>query len=78
MSDESQPPAPGPENPAPGEPAEHLPASSFWPFTLALGIAMSLIGVITKVEVVIIGLTITVVSLIGWIRQARIEYRALP
>jgi hypothetical protein len=39
---------------------------------------MSLIGVITKVPVVVIGLIITLVSLGGWIREARHEYRSLP
>lgn len=76
MSDD-QPPAEGPEGEhETGSP--HLPGPSFWPFLLALGIAMSLIGVITKVEVVVIGLLLTVVSLGGWIREARHEYRSLP
>jgi hypothetical protein len=56
----------------------HLPGPSFWPFLLAVGIAMSLIGVITKIEVVVIGLVIVVVSLVGWVRGARHEYRSLP
>lgn len=58
--------------------APHLPGPSFWPFLLALGIAMSLIGVITKPEVVAIGLLLTLVSLAGWIREARHDYRSLP
>jgi hypothetical protein len=58
--------------------ATHLPGPSFWPFLLAIGIAMSLIGVITKIEVVVIGLIIVLVSLTGWVREARHEYRSLP
>jgi hypothetical protein len=34
--------------------------------------------VITKLEVVIVGLIILLVSLGGWIREARHEYRSLP
>jgi hypothetical protein len=37
-----------------------------------------MIGVITKVEVVIVGLIILVVSLGGWVREARHDYRSLP
>ena len=61
------------------EPAgeEHLPGPSFWPVLLAVGVAMSLIGVITKVVVVVIGLIILVVALGGWIRDARRDYRSL-
>jgi len=60
------------------EDPHHLPGPSFWPILLAIGIAMSLIGVITKLEVVIVGLVITVVSLGGWVCEARHEYRSLP
>jgi hypothetical protein len=37
-----------------------------------------MIGVITKLEVVIVGLIILVVSLGGWIRDARHDHRSLP
>ncbi|MHB8324744.1 MAG: aa3-type cytochrome oxidase subunit IV [Candidatus Dormibacteria bacterium] len=57
---------------------EHLPGPSLWPILLAVGVAMSLIGVITKPVVVIIGLVILVGSLGGWVRDARREYLALP
>jgi hypothetical protein len=42
-----------------------------------VGVAMSLIGVITKVVVVVIGLIILLVALGGWIRDARRDYRSL-
>jgi hypothetical protein len=61
----------------PGSGEEHLPGPSFWPVLLAVGVAMSLIGVITKVVVVVIGLVILVVALGGWIRDARRDYRSL-
>ncbi|MFZ0169349.1 MAG: cytochrome c oxidase subunit 4 [Candidatus Dormiibacterota bacterium] len=73
-----QPPAPEAVEGHHGEDAPHLPGPSFWPFLLALGIAMSLIGVITKIEVVVIGLVVVVAALAGWVREARHEYRSLP
>jgi cytochrome c oxidase subunit 1 len=71
---------PTPEAPEghPDDGPTHVPGPSFWPILLALGIAMSLIGVITKIEVVVIGLIIVVASLTGWVREARHEYRSLP
>jgi hypothetical protein len=60
------------------ESSHHLPGPSFWPILLAIGFATSMIGVITKVEVVIVGLIILVVSLGGWVREARHDYRSLP
>jgi hypothetical protein len=75
MSSE-EPKAELPVNPAGEE--THLPGPSFWPILLAIGIAMSLIGVITKIEVVAVGLVIVLVSLFGWVREARHEYRSLP
>ncbi|HUY57437.1 MAG TPA: cytochrome c oxidase subunit 4 [Candidatus Micrarchaeaceae archaeon] len=69
-------PAEAPES-RPEEHSQHLPAPSFWPILLAIGIATSLIGVITKVEVAIVGVIILVVSLGGWVREARHEYRSL-
>ncbi len=78
------PGAPGSSSPAPdaGHGSEaghgiHMPPPSFWPIVLALGIAMALIGVITKYVVLAIGLLVTIVSVVGWIRDARREYRSL-
>ncbi|HEY6538338.1 MAG TPA: cytochrome c oxidase subunit 4, partial [Candidatus Dormibacteraeota bacterium] len=66
----SEPPATEePVSPA-GE-GNHLPGPSFWPFLLAIGIAMSLIGVITQIAVVVIGLVLVLVALGGWVREAR-------
>ncbi len=58
--------------------AHDEPGPSFWPLVLAVGIAMALIGVITQYVVVAIGLAITLVALVGWVRSARKDYRALP
>ncbi len=61
----------------PKEPEGEVSKPSFWPIVLALGVAMSLIGVITKIEVVIVGLVVVVVALGGWVLDARREYRSL-
>ena len=58
-------------------PDDHLPGPSFWPVVLAFGVAMSLVGTITKYAVLIIGLIIVVVALAGWIRSARRDYSRL-
>jgi hypothetical protein len=71
MADEAQP---GNDDHGP---EDHLPGPSFWPVVLAFGVAMSLVGTITKYAVLIIGLIIVVVALAGWIRSARKEYRRL-
>ena len=72
-----QPPVEMPVSSPPDNP-HHLPGPSFWPILLAVGFATTMIGVITKLEVVIVGLIILVVSLGGWIRDARHDYRSLP
>ncbi len=64
--------------PTAGEDPHHLPGPSFWPILLAIGFATTLIGVITKLELVIVGLIVLLVSLGGWVREARHEYRSLP
>ena len=75
MPAEAEGPAPAP--PGSHEGGEHMPSPSFWPFVLALGVSMSLIGVITKPAVVVIGLVVLLVSLGAWARDARRDYRGL-
>jgi biopolymer transport protein ExbB/TolQ len=61
-------------------PAEaiHLPQPSYMPATLALGITIALVGILTGILVSIIGLIIVVVVLVRWIRSAREEMSDLP
>jgi hypothetical protein len=67
-------------DPTLGQPAEaiHMPEPSYMPFVLALGITISLVGILTGIFVVAIGLIITVVVLVRWIRSAREEMADLP
>lgn len=62
----------------PASEAIHLPGPSYLPFTLALGITISLVGILTGIIVVIIGLCIVLPVLFRWIRSAREEMNDLP
>jgi Flp pilus assembly protein TadB len=62
---------------APSE-AIHMPEPSYMPATLALGIAITLVGILTGIIIVAIGLIITLVTLVRWIRSARDEMADLP
>ena len=61
-------------------PAEtiHLPEPSYMPATLALGITITLVGILTGIIVVVIGLIIVIAVLVRWIRSAREEMSDLP
>ena len=61
-------------------PAEviHMPEPSYLPFALALSIAITLVGVITSLIVVILGLIVTLVLLARWIRSTREDIAQLP
>ena len=51
---------------------------SIWPFLLDLGLAMALFGlIITGRPLIVIGGVIFVVSLAGWIREARADFSRL-
>ncbi|HYY20674.1 MAG TPA: hypothetical protein VE780_02240 [Thermoleophilaceae bacterium] len=71
--------------PEPGEPpvppraeAIHLPEPSYLPVLTAFGIALALVGLVITWVLVGIGVVITVVVVVRWIRQARREMSELP
>ena len=68
-----------PEEPAPppGEPV-HLPGPSYLPVLTALGIALALVGVVISWVVSAIGLVITVIAVVRWIRETREDISELP
>lgn len=45
-------------------------APSIWPVTLATGIGLAAVGVLTSPLVIVAGALIAVAALFGWIRQA--------
>ena len=61
-------------------PAEviHMPEPSYMPFALAICTAIALLGIITWLPVLIIGLIGVVVIVVRWIRQTREEMAELP
>jgi hypothetical protein len=63
---------------APPAEAIHMPDPSYLPFVLALGITITLVGVLTGIIVSLIGLIIVLVVLFLWIRSARTEMADLP
>ena len=67
-------------DPTLAQPAEaiHMPDPSYLPFVLALGITITLVGVLTGIIVVIVGLAIVIPTLVRWIRSARDEMSDLP
>ena len=66
-----------PEVPPAGEEI-HLPGPSVLPALTALGITLALIGVTTFIELSVIGVILTVVCLIRWIKDTRRETNELP
>jgi hypothetical protein len=48
----------------------HGPAPSIWPVTLATGVGLAAVGVLTSPIVIAAGLVISALALVGWIRQA--------
>jgi hypothetical protein len=62
---------------APAE-AIHMPDPSYLPFALALGITITLVGILTGIIVVALGLAIVIPTLVKWIGSARAEMNDLP
>jgi hypothetical protein len=67
-------------DPALAAPAEviHMPEPSYMPFALAIFATVTLVGVITSLPVMIIGLVGVVAVLTRWIRTTRAEMSELP
>jgi hypothetical protein len=48
----------------------HEPTPSIWPVTLATGVGLAAVGVLTSPIVVAAGLLIVAYALVGWISEA--------
>jgi hypothetical protein len=66
-----------PTVPPPAE-AIHMPEPSYLPFVLALGLTITLVGILTGIVVVLIGAIISLTTIVRWIRRARSEMAELP
>lgn len=56
----------------------HLPGPSLQPLGLAIGIALSVVGVTLGPVLWVPGVVITLLVLVRWIRDARTELAELP
>ena len=70
--------APGQEVVPPASEELHLPGPSYLPVLTALGITLALVGVVVSTVIVAIGLIITLVSVVRWVRETREEMAELP
>lgn len=56
----------------------HLPEPSYLPALVALGLTLALVGVVLTWAITVLGVIITVVCVVRWIRQTREEMGELP
>lgn len=77
MKSEPRPPSDSPPVPTGWTPLSdgHLPAPTFWPAGLALGITFIFWSLITSWVVLVVGLATFAASLTGWIRDILDEQR---
>ena len=53
------------------ESPEHVPARSYWPLLLAVGIAFIIIGILVSLILSAVGVVITLFALGGWTLENR-------
>jgi hypothetical protein len=66
-----------PEADEPGE-SIHLPGPSFQPVAVGFGLMLAVVGVVLFPVMAVIGLVITVIAVVSWIRDTRSEISELP
>lgn len=49
----------------------HLPSPSFWPITLAAGLALIAIGVVSSIFISLFGVIVTITAIAGWALENR-------
>jgi len=65
------------DTPGAAHDAIHLPGPSWWPLLMAIGVALTLTGLIVNPIMLAIGAVLGVASLGLWVRDARRELREL-
>jgi type IV secretory pathway TrbD component len=58
--------------------AIHLPGPSYLPVATAFGLTIAVVGVVLSWVIVGIGVVITVIAVIRWIRETRHDISELP
>ncbi|MDP8904368.1 MAG: hypothetical protein M3N29_03475, partial [Chloroflexota bacterium] len=68
-----------PERPAPAEPPPgvHMPGPSPWPFFAPIGLTVIFFGLILSPILIVIGLALSVIAAVGWLREASREYKSV-
>jgi len=66
-----------PDTPPAGEDV-HLPGPSLLPVLTAVGITLALVGITTFIEFTVVGVILTVVCVVRWIKDTRREVDELP
>ena len=56
----------------------HLPDPSYLPVIVAAGTTLVLVGVVINLVLAGLGLVITIVAIVRWVRQTRAEIAELP
>ena len=56
----------------------HLPAPSFLPVFMAVGITLGVIGITINFIISIVGVVIFLITLVRWIRETRRDMAELP
>jgi maltodextrin utilization protein YvdJ len=66
-----------PQVPPTGEEV-HLPGPSILPLLTAVGITMILVGITTYIELTVIGIVLTLVVVLRWIKDTRRDIDEMP
>jgi hypothetical protein len=66
-----------PQVPPTGEEV-HLPGPSILPLLTAVGITMILVGITTYIELTVIGIVLTLIVVLRWIKDTRREIDEMP
>jgi type IV secretory pathway TrbD component len=77
MADDERIHTGGPEAPPAGE-AIHLPGPSYLPIVAAVGLTIVVVGVVQSWIIVALGVIITLVAVVRWIRETRQDIGELP
>lgn len=66
------------EEPPPTGEEIHLPGPSILPALTAVGLALTVVGVTTYIEMTVAGIILTTVCILLWVRDTRREVDELP
>lgn len=55
------------------QPEIHMPSPSYWPITLAFGMALIAVGVVSSIIISIVGVVVMLVAIAGWTMENRAE-----